>query len=151
MSKNDKKNGEKNAEKTTRKQMFIKGGAPGPGRGHKKEGQVELDGELLDMIEQVVITGLGAKDLKDRLKAAGIGIRVQSMRGPDDSAPVLEPFVSELMVVLSNLAESYLNKTGIPTSGLDIIKRMREVCLNCDRLGTEGDRGFEEVEGGDDV
>jgi hypothetical protein len=100
------------------------------------------------MIEQVVITGLGAKDLKDRLKAAGIGIRVQSMRGPDDSGPVLEPFVSELMVILSNLAVSYSSKTGVPTSPLEMIKQMARVCPNCDRFGGEAFE-LEEVRGGD--
>jgi hypothetical protein len=116
---------------------FNKGHSGGPGRGHKKEKQVELDGELLDMIEQVVRTGLEAKELKDRLKAAGIGIRVQSMRKPDDTGPVLEPGVGEWIGLLWNLSESYLNKTGIPISGLDLIKRMGEVCVNCDRPGTE--------------
>jgi uncharacterized protein YidB (DUF937 family) len=139
---------EKMDEKRNEKGQFVKGYSGGPGRGYKKEEQVKLDGELLDMIEQVVITGLGAKDLKDRLKAAGIGIRVQSMRGPDDSAPVLEPFVSELMVILSNLAVSYSSKTGVPTSPLEMIKQMARVCPNCDRFGGEAFE-LEEVRGGD--
>ena len=131
----------------TKKQMFIKGGAPGPGRGHKKERQIELDGELLDMIEQVVRTGLGARDLKDRLKAAGIALKVQSMRKPD-SGPVLEPFVAELLDLVPNLIGAYSNKTGIHITPLDLFKRMGEVCLNCDRLGTEEECEFVEVEKG---
>jgi len=145
----NEENRDKNGEETTKKpKMFTKGGEPGPGRGHTKEEQVELDGELLDMIEQVVVTGLGSKDLKDRLKAAGIGIRVQSMRKPDDTGPVVEPFVLEFMGLITNLGEAYVNKTGIPISGLDLIKRMAQVCVNCDRLGTEA-LVWEEVERGD--
>ena len=134
-------------DKRDEKGRFVKGYGGGPGRSHKKEKEVELDGELLDMIEQVVITGLGAKDLKDRLKAAGIGLRVQSMRGSDDTGLVIEPWVNELLGLLPNLAEAYFNKTGNPISGLDLIKRMAQVCINCDRLGREA---FELEEVGDD-
>jgi len=80
------------------------------------------------MIEQIVRTGLDAEEQKDRLKAAaGIGIRVQSLRKPDDAGPVIEPFVDERMTLLLNLAESCLNKTGIPISSLDLIKLMARV------------------------
>jgi hypothetical protein len=139
-------NGKKLPPERDEKGKFVN--SPGPGRGRTKEDPVQLDGDLLDMIEQVVITGLGATELKDRLKAAGIGIRIQSMKEPDDSGPVVEPFVLEFMGLITNLGEAYVNKTGIPISGLDLIKRMAQVCVNCDRLGTEAFK-WEEVEKGD--
>ena len=121
--------------------MFVKGGSPGPGRGHKK--QKKLDGDLLDAIEQVVRTGMGAAELKDSLKAAGIAIRVKQLRGSDDSGePILSPWVMDLFSLLHNLAECYLNKTGNPIGPYQIIKRMSRVCVNCDRLGTK----FEDLE-----
>ena len=101
MSEDDKKNGEKMDEKRNEKGQFEKGYGGGPGRGHKKESPVILDGELLNMIEEVVITGLGARDLKDRLKAAGIGIRVQGMKGSDDTDTKPEPFVIKIITLLS--------------------------------------------------
>ena len=79
MAKAPKKNEFQN-EKKTEKKLFQKGGLGGPGRGHKKS-KIQIDGDLLDAIEEVVRTGLGSDDLKDRLKAAGIGLRVQNLKG----------------------------------------------------------------------
>jgi hypothetical protein len=127
---------EKKDEKRNKKGQFEKGYGGGPGRGYKKESPVELDGELLDMIEQVVITGLGARDLKDRLKAAGIGIRVQGMKETDDTPTTADPFVFEFLSLLSDLSERHLNATGKSLSPIEIIKRMQDTCINCDLLKT---------------
>ena len=97
------------------------------------------------MIEQVVKTGLNAEELKDRLKAAGIGVRVQSLKKPDDPGPIVETWVLELTWFLSQLKSAYVNKPGTSISILDLLKRMGEICLNCDRLGTEKDNPFREV------
>ena len=56
--------------------------------------------------------------------------------------------MNELMALLPNLAGAYANKTGNHISTLDLLKRMGEVCLNCDRLGTEA-FVWEEVEDDD--
>ena len=142
MSENEKKNSEGNAKK----QMFVKGGAPGPGRGHKKEGNVEIDGDLLDAIEKVIRTGMNAKELKDRLKAAGIAIRVKQLKGSADDKPVMDPFTMKLFDLLHNLAQCQLNKTGIPMSALQVVERMLRVCVDCERLGTQSEE-LEEVDG----
>ena len=132
MNENVKKNSEGNAKK----QMFVKGGVPGPGRGHKKE-KVEIDGDLLDAIEKVVRTGMGAKDLKDRLKAAGIGIRVKQLKGSADDKPIMDSFTMNLFDLLHNLAQCQFNKTGNPMSAFQVVERMLRVCVDCDRLGTQ--------------
>ena len=139
---------EKKDEKRNEKGQFEKGWGGGPGRGHTKEDPVQLDGELLDMIEQVVRTGLGAKELKDQLKAAGIGIRVQGIRGSDDieiAQTDARFFMAEWLGFLWDLVGARFKKTGEPVSGLDVIKRMSEVCVNCDRLGTTKDTDYVEV------
>jgi len=130
-------NAQKNDEKT-QKQMFVKGGAPGPGRGHTKE-KVEIDGDLLDAIEQVVRTGMGAKELKDRLKAAGIAIRVKQLKGSADDKAVMDPFTMKLFDLFHNLAQSQLNKTGIPMSAFQVVERMLRVCVDCNRIGTQSE------------
>jgi hypothetical protein len=132
----EKKMAEKKDDKRNEKGQFQKGYCGGPGRGHKKERQVELDGELLDMIEQVVKTGLNAEDLKDRLKAAGIGIRIQSMKKSDDTNIGYNSFITRFLLFVDNIAQARFNKTGIPKSAKDVLIEMCKVCVDCERLGT---------------
>jgi hypothetical protein len=144
---NGEKTGEKKDDKRDKKGQFVKGHIGGPGRGHKKEKQIELDGELLGMIEQVVKTGLNADDLKDRLKAAGIGIRVQSMKKSDDADIGYDSFITRWLDFVWDIANARFNKTGIPTSGKDVLIEMCKVCVDCDRLGTTSiDPDFKIVE-----
>jgi hypothetical protein len=141
-------NGKKSLPERNKRGQFVN--SPGPGR-PKKEKPVELDGELLGMIEQVVKTGLNADELKDRLKAAGIGIRIQSMKKSDDTDVDTNSFITRWLGFVWGIATARSNETRIPTSGLDVLKRMCEVCVNCDRLGTEGDNWLEEVKAEDDL
>ena len=146
MSKKDKKNGIKNgvgevengkkspSERNERGQ-FVN--SPGPGRGQKKEEQVELDGELFDDIERVIRKGMASKDVSLRLKAAGLGVRLESLKKRDDSnEPVMSPWVSEWIGLITSLTRARFNKTQEPVCGLDIMKLMSEVCVDCERLGT---------------
>jgi hypothetical protein len=124
--------------------QFKPGHSGGPGRGHKREEDIELDGELLDMVEQVVRTGLGSRDLKDRLKAAGIGIRVQGMKKTEDS-PVLDPFVENVMLLLSNVTSSYADKIGVSIGSLEVLKLMVDCCPDCEKFGTGEEEWFKVV------
>jgi hypothetical protein len=160
MSKKDKKNGIKNgvgevengkkspSERNERGQ-FVN--SPGPGRGQKKEEQVELDGELFDDIERVIRKGMASKDVSLRLKAAGLGVRLESLKKRDDSKePVIPPWLDVWLSLLNKLSFARLHKTGIPTSGMDIMGLMSQTCVNCDRLGTTSiDPDFKEVEDDD--
>jgi hypothetical protein len=96
----EEKMDENNGNHRDEKGRFIKGYSGGPGRGKKK---VKIDGELLDAIEMVVRSGLGAIELKDRLKAAGIGIRIQSLRKPEADRSVVEPWILRLMYLLDKI------------------------------------------------
>jgi hypothetical protein len=72
-------------DKRNQKGQFEKGYGGGPGRGYKKERQVELDGELFDDIKRVIRKGMASKDVSLRLKAAGLGVRLESLKKRDDS------------------------------------------------------------------
>jgi hypothetical protein len=144
---NGEKNGFKWEDKRDKKGQFVKGYGGGPGRPKK-----ELPNPLEpDEFKNIIDQGLRSKDGKERAVWARVMLAYDKQMGTSKDDVIVEPFVGELIWLLSDLAEAYLNKTGISISGLDIIKRMREVCLNCDRLGTEGDCEFEEIEEGDDV
>ena len=130
-------NSENKPEETSDKRMFKKGGAPGPGRGHKKE--VDLESDLLDAIEAVVRTGLGKGELADRLKAAGLGLKIQGLKNRPDEEPVLIPFVAKFMSLLYDLAGGCSQGSGAPMSAIDVIDLMAKVCPGCSTIGAAKD------------
>jgi len=74
----------KNGEKKDAKGRFLPGWSGGPGRGKKKKTVIN---DILKEIEDVVIKGMRSGDLSNRLKAAGLALKLKSIMGPgsDDS------------------------------------------------------------------
>jgi len=123
-------------DETSNKRLFKKGGPPGPGRGHKKEGDLESD--LLDAIEEVVRTGLGKGELSDRLKAAGIALKLQGLKKPEEE-PILTPFAAKFLSLLYDLADRCSQGSGAPISAIDVIDRMVKTCPKCSMIGAAAD------------
>lgn len=131
-------NSENKPEETSDKRMFKKGGAPGPGRGHKNP-EAPIDCDLLDAIEKVVRSGMGKGELADRLKAAGLGLKIQGLKNRPDEEPILIPFVSKFMSLLCDLAVSRSQGSGAPISAIDVIDLMARACPGCSTIGAAKD------------
>ena len=108
---------------------FVKGQPGGPGRGHKKPDAV-IDSDLLDAIEKVVRSGLGKGDLADRLRAAGLGLKLKGMK-EQKVEPITTPFVLKLVGLLTDLAGRCSEGAGEPQNGLSVIDLMVRVCPTC--------------------
>lgn len=100
MLENDGKNGTKNGEETTNKPgLFVKGGAPGPGRGHKKESSIELDGKPLTYadIESYLRPDLQDTDPAVRHRAVRLLIAIKNKEPDPVNSDTLDPDVLKWM------------------------------------------------------
>jgi hypothetical protein len=89
-------------DKTTEKPMFTKGGKPGPGRPPAKQ-------SMLELLEDTVKKGLRSKNISDRLKAAGIAIRLQGVKNKESGEVQLDPIIMDLLDKCSDLDLSDYN------------------------------------------
>jgi hypothetical protein len=129
---------------------FVKGWSGGPGRGKSTEkDELEAIQDLIELVEVAARDGIvKATGVEDRIKAARIALKVAELKKPEGSGPVLEPHVVDLMELLSNVASSYSDKVGNPTSPLDVLKLMVEYCPNCEKFGMGPEDLFEEITDG---
>jgi hypothetical protein len=107
---------------------FYKGQPGGPGR--PKEDEATKD--LLSKIEAVVRSGMSKGELADRLKAAGIAIKLKGLKEkrPEE---VTTPWVLKLSGLLTDLA-ARCSEEGIPVNGVSVVDRMATVCPTCPLL-----------------
>jgi hypothetical protein len=147
MPKNDENGGGKNGEKKDsgrdKKGRFKPGYSGGPGRSNK---QLKPLGS--DEFKNIIAQGLRSKDGKERAVWAKVKLAYDKQEGSKDDV-THEPWVDELITLLSHLSQSYSGKTGVPTSGLEIIKLMLRACPNCDEFGGGKGWGIEEIKDGD--
>jgi hypothetical protein len=120
-------NGETKGADSPNKGRFVKGVyAGGPGR--PKEDDVTRD--LLTKIEQVVRSGMSKGEIADRLKAAGIAIKLKGLKEkrPEE---VTTPFVLKLAGLLTDLAGRCSEGPGTPQNALSVIDLMVKTCPTC--------------------
>ena len=115
--------------------------SPGPGRGHKKESFEPLGS---DEFKNIIDEGLRSKDSKERAVWARVMLAYNKQIGTSEKDVAMEPFVAKFLGLISHLTENCV-VDGV-SNGIDVIDRMAEVCINCDRLGTEEHNWFKEVE-----
>jgi|WetSurSiteA1Bulk_404760.scaffolds.fasta_scaffold83607_2 hypothetical protein len=82
---------------------------------------------------------MGKGELGDRLKAAGLGLKIQGLKNRPNEEPVLIPFVSKFMSLLCGLAGRCSQGSGAPMSAIDVIDLMAKVCPNCSTIGAAKD------------
>jgi len=129
------KTDEKSLADRDEKGLFQPGCTPGPGRGKKKNSDIELTGELLSDIEAVVLAAMGDSDTGLRLKAAALAVKLQNLKKSEDSGPLFDPWVEKLIAFLNDSAFRYSHKTGRPTSALEMVDLLPRLCADCERLG----------------
>jgi hypothetical protein len=129
-------NGETKGADAPNKGRFVKGYAGGPGRPKKEDAATR---DLLTRIEMVVRSGMSKGELADRLKAAGLGLKIQGLKNRPDEEPVLIPFVAKFMTLLFDLAGSCSQGSGAPMSAIDVIDLMAKVCPGCSTIGAAKD------------
>ena len=134
-------NGETKGVDAPNKGRFVKGYAGGPGRPKATEDAISRD--LLTRIEQVVRSGMKKGELADRLKAAGLGIKLKGMKEKKED-PITTPFVLKLAGLLTDLAGRCSEGPGEYQNGLSIIDRMVRVCPTCTLIckGTDEPENF---------
>ena len=140
MPENDEKNTRENIESPNKKTAqktenqrdktgrFVTGGPGGPGRGKKSNDDLQLAEDLLELVESVAREGITvSQDLKDKLNAAKLGLKVAAMKKPDGEPDPLHPVIIGLLGLIESHAQP-------DESGWDVIRRMIEVCPGCDKL-----------------
>ena len=58
------------------------------------------------------------------------------MKKTEDTDIGPDSFIYRWLNFVTHIAQARFNKTGIPTSGKDVLERMCKVCVDCERLGT---------------
>jgi hypothetical protein len=105
---------EKKDEKRDEKGQFVKGHRGGPGRGHTGDEDIELDGELLDDVERVIRKGMASKDMALRLKAAALGVRLETRRKSDTKEKsVLSPETEFIVDFVVTIISRFERKDGV--------------------------------------
>jgi hypothetical protein len=120
---------------------FVKGQPGGPGRPKTTEDAINRD--LLTRIERVVTDGMKKGELADRLKAAGLGIKLKGMKEKKVDE-VSTPFVLKLAGLLTDLAGRCSEGPGTPQNALSVIDLMVRVCPTCTLIckGTDEPENF---------
>jgi hypothetical protein len=113
---------------------FIPGSPGGPGRRKSdKKSELEAIENLLELLEQVAKREvIEAKDLKGRLDAAKVALKVEVLKKAEEDKkpkPVMSPIMRELIRV-HLLSPNF--------GGLEGLERMSKTCLNCENF--PGDR-----------
>ena len=120
-------NGETKGADAPNKGRFIKGYAGGPGRPKKEDAATR---DLLTRIEMVVRSGMSKGELADRLKAAGLGLKLKGLK-EHKVEPITTPFVLKLVGLLMDLAGRCSEEPGKPVNGLSVVDLMVKVCPTC--------------------
>ena len=110
MTENDNKKG----VETPKKKLypgFVKGQPGGPGRPKATADAISRD--LFMRIERVITDGMKKGELADRLKAAGLGIKLKGMKEKKVDE-VSTPFVLKLAGLLTDLAGRCSEGPGPP-------------------------------------
>ena len=123
-------NSENKPEETSDKRMFKKGGAPGPGRGHKNP-DAPINSDLYELIKQVSRAGMSRGEYSDRVKAAQLGLKIEALKEKRVVEPITTPFVLKLAGLLTDIAMRCAGVPGEPQNGLSVIDRMVKVCPTC--------------------
>jgi hypothetical protein len=120
-----------NAPRKPKPGDFVKGKPGGPGRPKATEDAISRD--LLTRIERVVTDGMKKGELADRLKAAGLGIKLKGMKEKKVDE-VSTPFVLKLAGLLTDLAGRCSEEPGTPQNALSVIDLMVKTCPTCPLL-----------------
>lgn len=98
---------------------FKKGWVGGPGRGKRSE-DIELDSEILADVKKVIRKGMANKDIALRLKAAGLGVRLESVRKSDTKEKsILSPEAQFFYDFLVAIHLRFERKDGEPFTKID--------------------------------
>jgi hypothetical protein len=77
----------------TKKKLFVKGGAPGPGRGHKKKKARKTFSEIEDML----FRDLESSDPKIRHAATKLLLQLRKESGKTGNEATLTPLMQEIL------------------------------------------------------
>jgi hypothetical protein len=101
--------GKNSAPERNEKGQFVN--FAGPGR--KKTADIELDGELFADVEKVIRKGMASKDIALRLKAAALGVRLESVRKADTTEKsVISPEMEVIVAFVVTIVERFERKDG---------------------------------------
>ncbi len=123
------------------KGRFTKGWSGGPGRGKSEERakRVTID-DLIDLIEEAAVDGMiKSKDLKERLTAAKVGLKVAELKKPEDEKPLIPPVIQAWMD-LEKMALAYDGWEGV-------VLRICQICTDCPKFPGRDNFPFDPLPG----
>lgn len=119
-------NGDNEGPERNEKGQFVN--FPGPGRGKSEaRARMETIDDLIDLIEEAARDGIiKSKDLKERLTAAKVGLKVAELKKTEDEDKVTIP------AAIQKLLDLY--KQSLVLGGWEGIQWIIEHCADCQRF-----------------